>query len=272
MGQVLQAGQGQIPSRQAQIKAGIPKEVSSETINKVCASGLRASVMLDQAIRAGDVRGRRGRRHGVDVEGPLPASRGPLRLSHGRRQDARRDGPRRAHQPVLGQADVRRGDGGRRRAGDDARRPRPLGAALARAGAEGHRRGPAARGDRAGHRQGPQGRHRRRDRRGPAPRHLAREARRAAGPGRQGGLAHGRQLAGRQRRRRRARAVLRGVGAAPTARRRSPRSSPTRRAPTTSPTWPRRRPAPPRRRWRRRACSPGTSTCGRSTRRSPRSR
>ncbi len=55
MGQVLQAGQGQIPSRQAQIKAGIPKEVSSETINKVCASGMRASVLLDQAIRAGDV-------------------------------------------------------------------------------------------------------------------------------------------------------------------------------------------------------------------------
>src|SRR5579859_1983190 len=55
MGQVLQAGQGQIPSRQAQIKAGIPKEISSETINKVCASGLRASVILDQAIRAGDL-------------------------------------------------------------------------------------------------------------------------------------------------------------------------------------------------------------------------
>ncbi|MGA2319289.1 MAG: acetyl-CoA C-acetyltransferase [Solirubrobacteraceae bacterium] len=56
MGQVLQAGQGQIPSRQAQIKGGIPKEVSSETVNKVCASGLRASVILDQAIRAGDVK------------------------------------------------------------------------------------------------------------------------------------------------------------------------------------------------------------------------
>ncbi|MGA9876081.1 MAG: acetyl-CoA C-acetyltransferase [Solirubrobacteraceae bacterium] len=55
MGQVLQAGQGQIPSRQAQIKAGIPKEVSSETINKVCASGVRATVILDQAIRAGDI-------------------------------------------------------------------------------------------------------------------------------------------------------------------------------------------------------------------------
>ena len=55
MGQVLQAGQGQIPSRQAQIKGGIPKEVSSETVNKVCASGLRASVIIDQAIRAGDM-------------------------------------------------------------------------------------------------------------------------------------------------------------------------------------------------------------------------
>ena len=55
MGQVLQAGQGQIPSRQAQIKAGIPKGVSSETINKVCASSVRAAVILDQAIRAGDV-------------------------------------------------------------------------------------------------------------------------------------------------------------------------------------------------------------------------
>jgi acetyl-CoA C-acetyltransferase len=55
MGQVLQAGQGQIPSRQAQIKAGIPVEVSSETINKVCASGIRAAGLLDAAIRAGDI-------------------------------------------------------------------------------------------------------------------------------------------------------------------------------------------------------------------------
>jgi acetyl-CoA C-acetyltransferase len=55
MGQVLQAGQGQIPSRQAQIKAGIPKEVSSETINKVCASGIRAVGMIDASVRAGDL-------------------------------------------------------------------------------------------------------------------------------------------------------------------------------------------------------------------------
>src|SRR3954451_8910089 len=54
-GQVLQAGQGQIPSRQAQIKGGIPKEVSSETINKVCASGVRSVVMIDNAVRAGDL-------------------------------------------------------------------------------------------------------------------------------------------------------------------------------------------------------------------------
>jgi acetyl-CoA C-acetyltransferase len=55
-GQVLQAGQGQIPSRQAQIKAGIPREVPSETINKVCASSMRAIGLADQAIRAEDLR------------------------------------------------------------------------------------------------------------------------------------------------------------------------------------------------------------------------
>ena len=52
---MLQAGQGQIPSRQAQIKAGIPREVSSETVNKVCASGMRSAGMVDQSIRAGDL-------------------------------------------------------------------------------------------------------------------------------------------------------------------------------------------------------------------------
>jgi acetyl-CoA C-acetyltransferase len=55
MGHVLQAGTGQIPSRQAQIEAGIPIEITSETINKVCASGLRAAGMIDAAVRAGDM-------------------------------------------------------------------------------------------------------------------------------------------------------------------------------------------------------------------------
>jgi acetyl-CoA C-acetyltransferase len=54
-GQVLQAGQGQIPSRQAQIKADIPREVSSETVNKVCASGLRSAGIVDQSVRSGDL-------------------------------------------------------------------------------------------------------------------------------------------------------------------------------------------------------------------------
>ncbi len=54
-GQVLQAGQGQIPSRQAQIEAEIPREVPSETVNKVCASGLRSAGIIDQGIRVGDL-------------------------------------------------------------------------------------------------------------------------------------------------------------------------------------------------------------------------
>ena len=91
---------GQIPSRQAQIGAGIPKEVSSETINKVCASGVRAAGMLDAGDPRGRRRGRRRRRHGVDVAGAVPAAAGPLRRAHGRHEGARRDGPRRAHEPV----------------------------------------------------------------------------------------------------------------------------------------------------------------------------
>jgi acetyl-CoA C-acetyltransferase len=54
MGQVLQAGCGQIPSRQASLRAGLPKSVPSETLNKVCASSFRAVTLADQIIRAGD--------------------------------------------------------------------------------------------------------------------------------------------------------------------------------------------------------------------------
>jgi acetyl-CoA C-acetyltransferase len=54
LGTVLQGGQGQIPSRQAARLAGIPWEVKTETINKVCASGMRSVTMADQIIRAGD--------------------------------------------------------------------------------------------------------------------------------------------------------------------------------------------------------------------------
>src|SRR4051794_6852685 len=75
-GQVLQAGQGQIPSRQAQIKGGIPKEVSSETVNKVCASGIRSAGMVDQSIRAGDLDVAGGGGVGAGLGAPPPPQQG----------------------------------------------------------------------------------------------------------------------------------------------------------------------------------------------------
>ena len=54
MGHVLQGGAGQAPARQAAVGAGLPKEVPSDTINKVCASSVRAVEIADQMIRAGD--------------------------------------------------------------------------------------------------------------------------------------------------------------------------------------------------------------------------
>lgn len=55
LGMVIQAGAGQIPSRQATLQAGLPVEVPSDTISKVCASSLRAVNLADALIRAGDV-------------------------------------------------------------------------------------------------------------------------------------------------------------------------------------------------------------------------
>src|SRR5581483_6592110 len=54
MGTVVTAGQGQVPARQAAFKAGLPPSVSALTINKVCASGLKAVNLAAQMIRAGD--------------------------------------------------------------------------------------------------------------------------------------------------------------------------------------------------------------------------
>ncbi len=54
MGQVLQAGAGQAPARQAAIGAGLPKETPADTINKVCASSIRAVQIADAIVRAGD--------------------------------------------------------------------------------------------------------------------------------------------------------------------------------------------------------------------------
>ncbi|HVW02410.1 MAG TPA: acetyl-CoA C-acyltransferase, partial [Planctomycetaceae bacterium] len=54
MGNVLSAGVGQAPARQAALKAGMPPTVSALTVNKVCGSGLQAVMLAAQAIRAGD--------------------------------------------------------------------------------------------------------------------------------------------------------------------------------------------------------------------------
>ena len=54
MGQVLMAGQGQVPSRQAAVKAGIPMNVPAINVNKVCLSGLNSIYLADQMIQAGD--------------------------------------------------------------------------------------------------------------------------------------------------------------------------------------------------------------------------
>ena len=54
MGNVLQAGEGQAPAKQAMIKAGIPNTVPATTVNKVCASGMKAVMLATQAIRLGD--------------------------------------------------------------------------------------------------------------------------------------------------------------------------------------------------------------------------
>ena len=85
MGQVLQAGAGQAPARQAAVAAGIPKEVPADTINKVCASSIRALEIAELMVAAG--------RHDVVVTGGmesmscapylLPQARFGYRLGHG---------------------------------------------------------------------------------------------------------------------------------------------------------------------------------------------
>jgi acetyl-CoA C-acetyltransferase len=77
LGMVLQGGAGQIPSRQAAVKAGFPWTTPSETINKVCASGMRAVTLADQIIRSGDA-------DAVVAGGMESMSNAPYALPNGR--------------------------------------------------------------------------------------------------------------------------------------------------------------------------------------------
>ena len=97
MGQVLQAGAGQAPARQAAIGAGLPKEMPADTINKVCASSIRAVQIADADDPRRRPRRDRDRRDGVDVERAVPAEEGALRLPARQRRADRPHGLRRAH-------------------------------------------------------------------------------------------------------------------------------------------------------------------------------
>lgn len=109
MGMVLQAGAGQIPSRQAARDAGIPWETKTETINKVCASGLRSVTLADQIIRAGDgdviVSG--GMESMSQAPYALPKAREGYRMGDGRLvdlmvHDGLTDAYRQVHMGVFG--------------------------------------------------------------------------------------------------------------------------------------------------------------------------
>lgn len=90
MGNVLTAGLGQNPARQAAIKAGVPDTVPSFTVNKVCGSGLKAVMLAAQAIRAGDaeviVAG--GQESMSNAPYLLPEARNGVRLGHGKLVDS----------------------------------------------------------------------------------------------------------------------------------------------------------------------------------------
>ena len=102
MGNVVSAGLGQAPARQAAIGAGLPPEVAALTINKVCGSGLKAVMLAAQGDRHRRRRRRRRRRHGVHVErpyllaararGPAPRPRRARRLDDPRRPVGRLQG------------------------------------------------------------------------------------------------------------------------------------------------------------------------------------
>ncbi len=196
IGQVLQAGAGQAPARQAALKAGLPDGVSATTINKVCGSGMKAVMIGASAIRAGDAE--------LIVAGGmesmnmapylLPQARTGYRLGNGTLVDAT------VHDGLwCATCDVHMGSPCGARGGQARGQPRSPGRVRA-AVPPARDRGPGGRAlrrrDRAGHRAGQEGRHGRDGRRGPAIRHLARGAREAEPrlPARRR-LGHGRQRA-----------------------------------------------------------------------------
>ena len=158
LGQVLQAGAGQGPARQAAVKAGVPVESPAWSLNQLCGSGLRAVALGYQQIAQGDARDRGLRRPGKHEPG-APRPEPPRRAEDGRpRPGGHHDQgwplgrlPRLSHGPDGGEhrqplADHPRGPGQVRRRLPEQGRGRPEGRQVRRP-------------DRAGHHQGPQGRY-----------------------------------------------------------------------------------------------------------------
>ena len=174
LGQVLTAGQGQNPARQAAIKAGLPIETPAITINQVCGSGLRAVAMGCQAIAGGRRRRGGGGRAGEHEPGDA------LRLSARRGQDGQRRAGRHDDQGrAVGRVQrLPHGDHGRERGAEVADHPRAAGRVRGRLAGQGGggAGGGAVQGrDRAGDGQGPQGRGGGRPGRVPQGRHHGRE-------------------------------------------------------------------------------------------------
>ncbi|MFD2608454.1 thiolase family protein [Deinococcus taklimakanensis] len=90
MGQVVQAGCGQNPARQAALRAGVPQEAGALTINKVCGSGLKAVILAAQSIRAGDQQAvlAGGMESMSNAPHLLPQARKGYRLGHAQVLDA----------------------------------------------------------------------------------------------------------------------------------------------------------------------------------------
>ena len=195
IGQVVQAGAGHIPSRQVTLGVGVPEQIGSDTVNKVCASGMRAVALADLMVRAGDrkllLAG--GMESMSNAPYLLMRARQGYRFGDGELIDANlHDGLR---DPWSGKLMYEQASAVADELGLDAGRSGRVGAALARARDRGDRRRSHGRGDRgrrgARARRSDAGRHRR----GPAARHDARAPRRA-GAARPGAPdAHGRQLA-----------------------------------------------------------------------------
>ena len=108
MGQVLTAGAGQMPARQAAVAAGIGWDVPSLTINKMCLSGIDAIALADQLIRAGEFDVVVAGGQESMTQGAAPADGQPVGLQVRRRDGARPHGlrrsARRVHRPADGRA------------------------------------------------------------------------------------------------------------------------------------------------------------------------